>query len=141
MKRYILIFLMTIVALASTASVYNFLNVVKADGTGNSFAATGVKITFAGNNITVNNAGKSSTISLGKSGYLEFSNTDLGAPSGVKGDVNGDGVVDVTDVNCLVNIVLGNVDAAIYSGRANINGDNVVDVADINAIITIIIGV
>lgn len=57
-----------------------------------------------------------------------------------KGDVNGDGVVDVSDANIVINIILGNDDAANYDGRADVTGDGDVDVADVNALINIILG-
>lgn len=54
-----------------------------------------------------------------------------------KGDVNGDGLVDVSDINILIAIMLGADDAANYDGRANVDGsaDGAVDVSDINAVI------
>lgn len=58
----------------------------------------------------------------------------------MRGDVNLDGSVDVTDVNIVVNIVLGKDDAANYGGRAYINSDDSVDVADVNTLINIILG-
>ncbi|MBQ7690065.1 MAG: hypothetical protein IJT30_02585 [Muribaculaceae bacterium] len=57
----------------------------------------------------------------------------------VNGDVNGDGVVDIDDVNILINIVLHKDDAANYGSRAFLTGGSVVDVADINAIINILL--
>ena len=57
------------------------------------------------------------------------------------GDVDLSGKVDVTDVNILVNIVLGKDSADNYDGRAFITeGDTVVDVSDINALVNILLG-
>ena len=53
------------------------------------------------------------------------------------GDVNGDGKVNIANVNCLVNIILGGED--LYEGRADVNGDNEVNIADINAVIDVIL--
>ena len=58
----------------------------------------------------------------------------------VKGDVNGDGVVDIADVNCAINVILGSETAEKYEGRADVNGDGAVDIADVNEIINIILG-
>lgn len=55
------------------------------------------------------------------------------------GDVNGDNCVDISDVNIIVNILLGNDSADKYDGRADVNGDGVIDISDINAIINIIL--
>ncbi len=54
----------------------------------------------------------------------------------VEGDINGDGIVDITDVNVTINVVLGKADVA----RADINGDGIVDVTDVNAVINKVLG-
>ena len=58
------------------------------------------------------------------------------ASSGLRGDVNGDGEVNIADVNALIDVIL--------SGRtddmtADVNGDGEVNIADINALIDIIL--
>ena len=65
---------------------------------------------------------------------------DSWKPATAPGDVNGDGTVDIADVNCVINVILGSEDASKYSGRADVNGDGAVDIADVNAIINIILG-
>ena len=55
------------------------------------------------------------------------------------GDVNLDGEVDVTDVNIVINIVLGNDQADKYDRRAYITADDDIDVSDVNALINIIL--
>ncbi|MBO4870527.1 MAG: leucine-rich repeat domain-containing protein [Muribaculaceae bacterium] len=57
----------------------------------------------------------------------------------VSGDLNGDGVVDVADVNICINVILErNTDPDIIA-LSDLNGDGVVDVADVNMIINIIL--
>ncbi len=56
------------------------------------------------------------------------------------GDVNGDDVVDVSDINVLINIILGSDSADNYAGRADLTGDGSVDVSDLNAVIDIVLG-
>lgn len=51
---------------------------------------------------------------------------------GIPGDVNGDGVVDVSDANIIINIILGNQPTI---PAADVNHDGAVDVADVNDII------
>ena len=54
----------------------------------------------------------------------------------LKGDVNGDGAVDVADISAVITVMAG----VATEGRekaADVNGDKSVDVADISAIITI----
>ena len=60
-------------------------------------------------------------------------------PTGLKGDVNGDGSVNGSDINILINIVLGNDSAANYGGRADVNEDGAVNGSDINVVINIIL--
>jgi len=64
---------------------------------------------------------------------------DNGKTGGVAGDVNGDGTVDVSDVNIVLNIMLGSATLAEYPA-ADVNGDGAVDVSDVNAIINIMLG-
>ena len=58
---------------------------------------------------------------------------------GITGDVNGDGKVDVEDVNAVINIILELKSASDYSGEPDVTGDHKVDVEDVNAIINIIL--
>ena len=54
--------------------------------------------------------------------------------SAVKGDVNGDGEVNIADVNAVIDMILsGNSDM-----RGDVNDDHEVNIADINAVIDII---
>jgi hypothetical protein len=57
----------------------------------------------------------------------------------IDGDVNNDGEVNVADVNCLINVILGYEDASIYHGRAYVNDDYEVNIADVNKVIEIIL--
>ena len=54
----------------------------------------------------------------------------------VKGDVNGDGVIDVADISAIISVMAG---TANYD-NADVNGDKVVDVADISNVIDIMAG-
>ncbi|MBO4870625.1 MAG: dockerin type I repeat-containing protein [Muribaculaceae bacterium] len=59
---------------------------------------------------------------------------------GLRGDVNGDGKVDVEDVNATINIILNLKTTEDYPGNADLLEDNKIDVEDLNAIINIILG-
>lgn len=63
-----------------------------------------------------------------------------GGPVYPKGDVNGDGEVNIADVNCLIDIILGVRSADEFEGRADVNEDTEVNIADVNAVIDIILG-
>ena len=60
--------------------------------------------------------------------------------SSLQGDVDGNGHVDGTDLNILINIILGKDNAANYDGRANVDGNGGVDGTDLNTLINIILG-
>ena len=60
--------------------------------------------------------------------------------TGIPGDVDGDGKVDVSDVNLAVNIILGKESRADYMTRADLDGNGNVDVSDVNLIVNIILG-
>lgn len=55
----------------------------------------------------------------------------------VTGDVTGDGIVDIADVNAVINIMLGK---APSSSASDINNDGRVDIADVNIVINIMLG-
>ena len=61
-------------------------------------------------------------------------------PIYARGDVNGDGKVDVSDVNIIINIMLGKDDGSAYNGRQYLTDDDRVDVSDVNAVINIMLG-
>ncbi len=62
---------------------------------------------------------------------------DLFPKSAVKGDLNGDGIVDITDVNMAINMVLGKV---AKTNAGDIDGSGDVDITDVNAIINLMLG-
>ena len=66
--------------------------------------------------------------------------TNLWPSPAIRGDINGDSKVDVTDVNIIINIMLGKATAASYPGNPDVNNDNKVDVTDVNAVINIMLG-
>ena len=61
-------------------------------------------------------------------------------PSALLGDINHSGKVDVTDVNIIINIMLGKAQASSYPGNADVNNSGKVDVSDVNKVINIMLG-
>ena len=57
--------------------------------------------------------------------------------AGVPGDVTGDNQVDVSDVNAVINMMLGKTPAI---PEADLNGDYKVDVSDVNIVINLMLG-
>ena len=60
-----------------------------------------------------------------------------GASVGVPGDANGDGLVDISDVNAVINMMLGKNDMV---AACDMNGDGVIDISDVNAVINKMLG-
>lgn len=63
----------------------------------------------------------------------------LTSPISTKGDVNGDGEIDVTDVIILVNHILDNDNEGFISENADMNGDGEINISDVTAIVNIIL--
>ena len=61
-------------------------------------------------------------------------------PEYQKGDINGDGKVDIADVNAVINVMLGKAAASSYKGNPNVNGQGDIDIADVNAVINLMLG-
>ena len=55
----------------------------------------------------------------------------------MRGDVDGNGEVNIADVNCVVGVILGKPD--VYEGRADVDKNSEVNIADVNEIISIIL--
>ena len=66
---------------------------------------------------------------------LHFPPIDVSKP----GDINGDGTLDVTDVNIIINILLGKDSAEHYSGNCDLNSDHTIDVVDANIAINLML--
>lgn len=59
----------------------------------------------------------------------------MNPPPAIPGDVNGDGTVDIADVNVVINVMLG-----LSYDPADVTGDGQVDIADVNNVINIMLG-
>ena len=65
----------------------------------------------------------------------DITNEFLPYLEGIKGDVNGDGEVNIADVNAIIDLILsGNMDP-----KGDVNDDSEVNIADVNAVIDIIL--
>ena len=58
-------------------------------------------------------------------------------PVGLPGDYNGDGKVDINDVNMTINMMLGKLP---YKAICDINNDGKIDITDVNLIINKMLG-
>ena len=137
----ILLTIAVLTAMGMSADTYNYLNFVTASNQITQVSTTGLRMTFNGGKATVTAGGQTQTINLASMAYMEFTNTQSqGGQTYLTGDVNGDGIVDVTDANILINIMLGKDDGSAYDGRQYVNNDTTVDVSDVNSVINIMLG-
>jgi len=60
-------------------------------------------------------------------------------PQVMRGDVNGNGEVDINDVTALIAFVLSGNDVGIVKPNANMNGDNNIDINDVTALIDLVL--
>ena len=75
-------------------------------------------------------------------GWQEFQNIvgiDTGVEPGLPGDLNGDGNVDIEDVNLLINLILDKITPDQLQGDADLDGSGSADVADVNELINLIL--
>ena len=70
-------------------------------------------------------------------GWLERKNLapEMTVTTGIQGDVNGDGEVNIADVNSIIDAILSGNASAVF----DVNGDGEVNIADVNAVIDIIL--
>ena len=65
--------------------------------------------------------------------------TEIWGPEPVVGDVDGDGEVTVSDINVVIDLILGGEYSEEEMTRADVNDDSEVNISDVNMIIDIII--
>ena len=60
--------------------------------------------------------------------------------TGLKGDVNNDGDVDIADAVCIVNHIVGKPNTTFVEAAADVNGDGDIDIADAVHIVNLVVG-
>jgi hypothetical protein len=58
----------------------------------------------------------------------------------VPGDLNGDGGVDILDLQLCVNVVLGTETTPAIVAASDLNGDSIADILDVQLLVNIILG-
>ena len=135
--RYIFMVMVACVTMNAIADSSKTLTFVKTDGQSISFSTSGLVITYDDfAHALVTNDESSATINLMEVDYMCFGNT---GSIPIKGDVNGDGEVNVADVNAVMDIILAGYADDNTTARADVNGDGEVNIADVNAVIDLIL--
>lgn len=109
------------------------------------------KYTIAGNT-TINQNFAFNNLSVGESYWVRISYYSAGSlvrardtnvykivGGSLKGDIDGNNVIDVEDVNAAINIALKLNSVSDYPGDGDMDGNGIIDVEDVNAIINIIL--
>ena len=135
MKKTIITMLIALVAICASAETYSYLKFTKTNGTTLTYSVEGLKLTYDNTNVTVTNAEGTSTLALAEVQDMYFSNDAGTTPSVLKGDVNNDNKVDISDATALINYLLLGDDNGINLDAANVNGDAVVDISDATTLI------
>ena len=73
--------------------------------------------------------------------YLDVKFAELAQQTSVKGDVNGDGKVDISDVMALVSYICGTTPETFHVEAADVNGDNNIDVSDVMMLVDMILSI
>ena len=138
-KRTILLWVVAAIALVAGADSFPYLKLVTSTGTTKTVATDKLKVVFEDGNLVATNAEGTTTVSLASLDYMEFSTQ---AAELKRGDINGDGSVDVTDLSAFIDVMLGNARRSDFPGDCNLDGDedDVVDVSDLSILIDIILG-
>lgn len=71
--------------------------------------------------------------------FQNWATVDVDFDDEVTGDLNGDGRVDIDDVNIIINIILENYDVNECASNPDLNGSGAIDIEDMNMILNIIL--
>lgn len=83
MKKFLIITVLCGFALSASADDYNYLNFRLYDGTEQSLAANGLKITFSDGSLVATNNGTSTTLDLAQLSAMYFSQNDVSSVDGI----------------------------------------------------------
>ena len=125
--------LIALVAMVASAETYNYLKFTKTNGSTVTYSVEGLKLTYDNSNVYVTNAETSATIALAEVQDMYFSN-EGGSSSFIRGDVNNDGTVSISDVTALIDYMIDNT-TVINLDAADCNADQNVSIADVSALI------
>lgn len=111
-----------------------FLKFTKADESSIFFSTEGLKLMFDEANITVYTNNSTSILPIAQMRKMQFT-TEPEVSIPIE-DVNGDGEVNIADINAVINMIL----SGSINTMGDVNRDGEVNIADINAIINRILG-
>ena len=114
---------------------YLYLTFQNADGTTKSLSVESLSITFEDGKLMATNVDGEEALSLSDLSKMYFSkNTSI-----LIGDVNMEGLVNITDAVCLVNYLLTNDGTGINLLAADVNNDSGINITDVVSLINLIL--
>lgn len=138
MKKTIITMLIALVAMVASADTYSYLKFTRTDGSTVTYSVEGIKLTYDDTNVTITNVDGTASLPLAQVQNMEFTNDAGSSTTVIRGDVNGDGSVNITDVSLLINYLQGG-DVEIVQAAANCNGDNDVNISDVTMLINFLL--
>lgn len=137
MKKKVLFLVFALFGLLQGAWCDNrpFLTLQTADGNKHALSVKSLKMKFSEGNLLATNVDGDHVFALSSLSKMYFTN---GVVS-LRGDVNRDGFVNVTDATCIVNEILQSGTQDIDIVAADVNEDGVINIADITLLINMIL--
>lgn len=136
MKKVIFVMLTVLLGLSAQAQSFSYLRFNSGTGAEQCVSTDGLKIIFNNGNLVATSNGGNATIALSAMNFMYFSNN--GSTELLKGDVNRDGDVNVSDLTTLINMLLGRL--PVDEEVADLNGTDGVELSDITYLINILLG-
>ena len=137
MKKTIITMLIALVAMVASAETYNYLKFTKTNGTSVTYSVEGLKLTYSNTNVTVTNVDGTATLALSEVQDMYFTNE--AAPSFLRGDVDGDGEIGISDVTALIDYILTENPVGVIIQACDCDQDGEVGISDVTALIDYIL--
>ncbi len=138
MKKILIMMVTLLIGVGIHAQGFSYLRFNSGAGSEQCVSTDGLKIVFNNGKLVATSNDGNATIALSAMNFMYFSN-EGGSSQVLRGDVNRDGKVNVSDVTALINMILGNL--PMDQEVANLNGDDKVNVSDVTTLINIILGI
>ncbi len=138
MKKILIMMVTLLIGVGIHAQGFSYLRFNSGTGSEQCVSTDGLKIVFNNGKLVATSNDGNATIALSAMNFMYFSN-EGGSSQVLRGDVNRDGKVNVSDVTALINMILGNL--TMDQEVANLNGDDKVNVSDVTTLINIILGI
>lgn len=134
MKKTIIILLISLMGMVANAETYFFMRLTTTDNSIVTYSLDSLKFIHNNNNVTIINSNGFITQPLDQLQKMQFVQIDK--PGTQFADVNGDGEINIADVNSIINAILGNA----IEGTFDVNSDGEINIADVNVVINCILG-